>query len=649
MGIRMNLKVKKIITGLMICFLFVGLKHINAMAGTVNISAGSVETSEGETINVPITLTADAVMGVAEVYISYDSALLEYNGGEGAGGAGLIKYVFYEMDETGKGKSFNISFTAKKAGTSAINIDSNTRVLEYTDGEVYMEVAAAPGQVAISAPTTASSDCNLSGLTISAVKSSGESVNVDFIPAFSPDVLEYKADLTEDIERLVVSTTLSDQNATTQVSGTRIDPGDNKTTITVVAEDGSQKVYTLYTTRAVAVTTAPEETTTSDENGETTPVESTAPEIDRSPIYIETLGKYIIQDFNLITPPEGFEESTTTYNGNTIASFRGISKPLALLCLADDTEGTNPVFYIYNEIDSSMSKMINLTATPKIYTIIPTGEDYAGPEGYIATTIEINGDTISAWIKEEGSDFYVVYAMNYNGETALYVYDKTEQTMQRFVEGNKGSDEVENPSVDESAIKALQNKYTNLEKQYESDKSDKTKIIIGLGIACFVLLLICIILLFKANIIKEDEEEGEETDEENKILGADSNQELKLDMVAQVNEMKAERLAENVNEVLEEQDTSSGETDSQEAGNADAVQPEQEPLKQPEPKEQEKSVDNGTMTETAGSGKTKEIKEDAEKIIEGLDKSADSEYVINMEEDEPFEIEFVDLEDGDDR
>lgn len=609
MGLKMNLRIKKIITGLMICFMFIGWKHIDAMAGTVNISAGSVEASEGETINVPITLSADAVMGVAEIYISYDSALLEYNGGEGAGGAGLIKYIFYEMDETGKGKTFNISFTAKKAGTSAINIDSNSRVLEDTDGEVYMSVAAAPGQVTVSAPTAASSDCNLSGLSVSAVKSSGESVNVDFIPGFSPDVFEYKADLAEDVERLVVSTTLSDQNATTQVSGTRIDPGDNRTTITVVAEDGTQQKYILYTTRAVAATEAPEETTTPEGVGETTPAESSAPEIDRSPVYIEAIGKYIIQDMNLITPPEGFEESTTVYSGRTIVSFRGISKPLTLLCLADDTEGTNPVFYIFNEIDGSMSRMINLSTNQKIYTIIPTGEDYPGPEGYTATTIEINGENINAWIKEEGTDFYIVYAMNYNGETALYVYDKKEQTMQRFVAGNKADGNVTEPSTDDSAVKSLQKKYTNLEKRYESEKTTKKRIIIGLGAACFVLLLLCIILMFKANIIKEDEEE---IDEEDKILGEDSKQELKLDMVAQVNEMKAERLAENINDVLEEQETIPDETESRKEDNTDSEQ-----------------LTNAVEPEKAKNEETSKKEE--------------------TEEEEPFEIEFVDLEDGEDK
>ncbi len=617
----MNLRMKKIITGLLLSFLFIGWKHIDAMAGTVNISAGSVEASEGETVNVPITLTADAVMGVAEVYISYDSALLEYNGGEGAGGAGLIKYVFYEMDETGKGKTFNISFTAKKAGTSAITIDSNTRVLEDTDGEVYMSVAPVPGQVTISAPATASSDCNLSGLSVSAVRSSGDSVNVEFIPGFSPDVFEYKAELAEDVERLVVSTTLSDQNATTQVSGTRIDPGDNKTTITVVAEDGTSQTYTLYTTRAVAATAAPEETTTADVPGETTPAESTAPEIDRSPVYIEAIGKYIIQDTNLITPPEGFEESTASYDGRTVVSFRGISKPLALLCLADDTEGTNQVFYILNEIDGSMNRMVNLATNQKIYTIIPTGADYAGPEGYTATTLEIGGENINAWIKEEGSEFYVVYAMNYNGETALYVYDKKEETMQRFAPGNKADGNVEEPSTDDSAVKSLQNKYTNLKKRYEDDKTTKIRIIIGLGAGCFILLLLCIILMFKANIIKEDDEE---TDEEDKILGGDSGQELKLDMVAQVNEMKAEKLAENINDVLEQQEDSADETTGQEEEEMQAGQPESNHTEVSRP-------EGPTGSEPSKA------------------RVASKEQTKETEEEEPFEIEFVDLEDGDDR
>ncbi len=632
----MNSKIKKIITGLLICFIIVGLKHFNVMAGTVNISAGSVDASEGETINVPITLAADAVMGVAQIYISYDSTILEYNGGEGAGGTGLIQYVFYEMDETGKGKKFNISFTAKKAGTTAINIDGNTRILEDADGEVFMAIAPSSGQVKVSAPVTASSDCNLSGLSVSAVKTSGGSANVDFVPSFSPDVYEYRADLAEDVERLVISTNLSNQNATTQVSGTRIDPGDNKTTITVTAEDGSKKTYTLYTTREVAATTPPPEETTTPPTGaeDTTPAETTAPEIDRSPIYVDALKKYIIQDFNLITPPEGFEESTVIYDGKTIAAFRGITKQLAVLCLADDTEGTNPVFYIYNEIDSSMNKMINLATSQKIYTIIPTGDDYAGPEGYTRTTIEINGEPVPAWIKEEGSDFYVVYAMNYNGETAFYIYDKKEQTMQRFVEGNKSSGEITEPSTDDSAIKSLQNKYTNLKKEFDSDKSDKMKIIIGLGIACFVLLLICIILLFKANIIKEDTEEDEEENDEDKILGADSDQELKLDMVAQVNEMKAERLAENVNEVLEEQDTPSEEAEKpeEESNPADTV----------EPSVEDKTDSSELKDET-------ENKKDAEKILDGLESSENPEYLINVEEDEPFEIEFVDLEDEDDK
>ena len=292
-----------------------------------------------------------------------------------------------------------------------------------------------------------------------------------------------------------------------------------------------------------------------------------------------------------------------------------------MLCLADDTEGTNQVFYILNEIDGSMNRMVNLATNQKIYTIIPTGADYAGPEGYTATTLEIGGENINAWIKEEGSEFYVVYAMNYNGETALYVYDKKEETMQRFAPGNKADGNVEEPSTDDSAVKSLQNKYTNLKKRYEDDKTTKIRIIIGLGAGCFILLLLCIILMFKANIIKEDDEE---TDEEDKILGGDSGQELKLDMVAQVNEMKAEKLAENINDVLEQQEDSADETTGQEEEEMQAGQPES---------------NHTEVTRPEGPTGSEPSKA----------RVPSKEQTKETEEEEPFEIEFVDLEDGDDR
>jgi hypothetical protein len=635
----MSTLMKKIMTGIWICIAFLCIGNMEVFAATVNITVGSVDVAQGETVNIPITLSADAVMGVAEVYVSYDSAYLEYNSaGEGAGGAGMVKFVFSEMDETGKGKTFNISFTGKAAGTTAITIDSNTRVLAFeaeNPEEADMQLAITNGQVNVTAPVEASSDCNLTALSFSAVKSSGDSVNVNFVPTFSPDILEYKADLPADIERLVVSTTLSDSKATTKVSGTRIDPGENRTTVIVVAEDGTQKSYILYTTRATEE--APTEEQPSEEQpSEEQPSEeeTTMPEIDRSPIFIEPLNKYMIQDFTLISTPEGYEESYSTYNGQNVAVFRGINKPFALVSLADTPEGANAAFYIMNEIDGNMTKLIDVTAGQKIYTVIPTGADYPGPEGYTHTMLDMNGDMINAWYKGEESEFYVIYAMNYDGQANLYVYDTVEKTVQRFVQDNKpAEEEVETPSANFNDIQELQKKYHALDEKYNAEKSRNLIIFVVLGVLIFVLLMFGIVMMFKANVVKEDEEDESDVKKEEQTTEPEQTDTKEVE-TEKVVASKAEPV-KSESEKLEsaKPETKKQEETSVESEKTDTEKVETENVAAPKTVMTEQKQAEEIMNEEMSL-----LKSDAEKIMQGLEFDTDSS-------EEDMEIEFVDLDD----
>ena len=97
--------------------------------------------------------------------------------------------------------------------------------------------------------TAISNDSKLSGLIISSVSQNGETKNLSYSPSFSPDVFEYAADVGSNINRIIVATTLSDSHSTASVSGSRIDLGNNKTTITVTAQDGSTRTYTITITR----------------------------------------------------------------------------------------------------------------------------------------------------------------------------------------------------------------------------------------------------------------------------------------------------------------------------------------------------------------------------------------------------------------
>ena len=68
-------------------------------------------------------------------------------------------------------------------------------------------------------------------------------------PAFSPDVTTYTTSVGADCASLTVSAVPNDSKATVSVSGKRMDPGFNTTTITVTAENGSKRTYTIKTTK----------------------------------------------------------------------------------------------------------------------------------------------------------------------------------------------------------------------------------------------------------------------------------------------------------------------------------------------------------------------------------------------------------------
>ena len=590
--------------GVIACLTVIMMFNVKANAANASISVSSASGSVGDTVSVDVTVKPEGA-ALAQIAVSYDTNYLEYAGGGNGGEAGIVMDAL-DISEGSTGTT-TIKFKLKKAGTTTVSISSaSTRVLEVNAADpenANMNISKTDGSVAINAASSASADSHLSGLVVQAVTQSGDSTTVSYSPSFSPDVYEYRADLAANTSKLVIATTLSDSNATTKVSGTRIDPGDNKTTITVVAENGSQSQYILYTTRASEGTT---ETTSEGQSEETTT------DFDRSPKLISSISKYLIQDFSLVSIPEGFEESTSTYNGETIAVLKGISKELTLMCLADDAQGTNLGIFIYNEASGAIDKMINITSAQKMYTIIPTDETYAGPEGYTKTTLEINGETVTAWIKAADSQFYIVYAMNWDGEKALYVYDTKEQTMQRFVEGNKSESFTDEPKEENKEYLAMKKQYNDMYDEYVNDHSKKNKIIIGLGIIVICALIAIALLGYKIRGTHSDNEDSDDDEDMEEIGSEQGSKELKLDMVEQVNEMKAEKLAAQVHEMMNEEDSETDEI-TEVNDNIQSEENEQEYMQ------------------------TKELEE-------GLTEAETGEL-----EENPFEIEFVDLNDGNDK
>lgn len=643
-------KVYKVLMGTITFMMMFLIFNTEVKAANCNVAVASANGAKDETIVVNVSVTPEEA-AAGQIGISYDTKFLDYVGsdsGDVSGGqAGIILIVSADIPTSGY--TVPLKFKLKEAGTTAVKVAENTKIypqIGVTDEP--MNYNAANGSVTISAATTASNDSKLSGLSIQAVTSNGDSSNVVYTPAFSPDVTEYKAELAANVTRLVVATTLSDSKSKTAVSGTRIDPGNNKTTVTVTAEDGSVTTYTLYTTRAVENTTEPQ---SSGENPSET-VET----FDRTPKKVENMNKYIIQDFTLTTIPEGFEEGTSTYNGETIAVLRGIAKPLALVCLADDAQGTNIEKYIFNEISGAMDKMIDITSMQKMYTIIPTGEGYAGPAGYTATELEINGNKIRAWIKSAESEFYVVYAMNWNGETSLYAYDKKEQTMQRFVEGNKTENITDVPVEDDKEYLLLKKQYSEMYDEYVNDHQKKNKQLVILGIALIILLGIAGIVIFilykKLNggyhqdmsDIEEIDDDENDTDDDN------GDKEIKLDFIPQVSDegLNEETVSEEVIDFETVNDVDYTEKITDLSNNKSDKKESVDVLSE---MGFETEMEDKLQEEVAKTIlEAEEIKASATDIMDALDTQNLKDVIeetnkILKEDDENFEIEFLDLDD----
>ena len=542
--------IRKICVFLMLVMAVSVLKPTSTYAATAKTSVSANDGKVGDTIAVNIQISSEDILGTYEIYIDYnESKLICPDGNDVQGGGGRVKIIGGADMTQSSSASYTINFEAKAAGTSKIEVSGSAYYFDEATGDVVeMVVEPSSTKVKIKSEKKASTDNTLSDLSLQTDSATGISKPVKLDPEFSPEITEYHASFTYDVNKVVVSATQADPKATVEISGTRIDLGDNTTKITVTAEDGSVKEYIIYSTKT---TDLPNPTTSEDETS--TEETTTKPEKADGNIYVEEMEKYIIIDIAGLELPEGFEESTYTYAEKTVNVARGISKNLVLMYLADDEEMTNGAFYIYDDKNDLFYKMCNIQTDKKLYTIIKTPDNLEIPEGFLEKKVKINGVNVDAWAIDGEDTFYLVYAMNWEGSKGLYVFDRSEGTMQRYIsdaisnknEEEETTDSEQNVVADNGELESIYATMDELKKDYKADRDLKWKIIVGIAIVCVVLIILCIVLLSKLKDVEIIEEEEEET--------ASSEPQLKLDMAQHANEMNIGVLAANVEEIVKEE------------------------------------------------------------------------------------------------
>lgn len=364
-------------------------------------------------------------------------------------------------------------------------------------------------------------EATLSSLKVQAKNSAGELKDVKLTPAFSPDVTEYSATVRNDVISLVLDPKTTEDNAEAKTDWEALDVGDNTSFVKVTAADGTTKEYTIKTKRL----TEEEDATYKDDSGEDeTTAKSKSTSSKDSTIKVDGAKMKITENFKKSDIPEGFSKSTYKYKGKKYASIKGDRKDLIALWLepvneestdenettAADESKSSSGFYIYDKDAKSFYAMNNIYIKSRMYTIVNNSKPDKFLSDYETNEVTIIDRKVKAWVLDEANSLYLVYAMNWDGQTNLYCYDDVEKCFQRYIVDSAAANQLEAAN---KSINKLQDKNNELVKKYNSSNSTKWKIIAVLLVVIIILFFVCLNLALKSKEKKILETEDGDADE----------------------------------------------------------------------------------------------------------------------------------------
>ncbi len=471
-----------ILTAFILCLQF---GKIDAQAANVVIALSASTVSVGNNVTATISVSGSDISAYT-IYVSYNSSVLQYNSASGSaivnGGGGTVT-----ASGTSAG-SFSISFTAIANGSGSITT-SGSDVYDINGNAISISHAGATVTVATASNNGDTNNGNATteaGETTETTEDDGRSADCDLAslqvspgtltPAFSADRTTYSLQVDEDVTSVVVSASAADGNATTSVSGANsIQKGKNTVRVTVTAENGAVKVYTINVQAGEDV-------------GD--PVAT-----------IDGKEYSFVMNEDGLEAPEGFTAGTTTYKDWDVLSYESPNKKITVVCLKDE-DGENhwfimdaekDVFTPYQEYSSQYNRYI-ITAVP---------DGVAIPDGFKETTLKIGDNSVVAYQSDDiaDKDLYLVYAINVEGEEGFYEYDAKEQAFLRYV-----------PMIvsEEVLVQATPTVATpSAPVEVPTEKSPFTNpLVIGImvGAAVIIVILVVCLVIFAGRINKQNKE-----------------------------------------------------------------------------------------------------------------------------------------------
>ena len=448
-----------------------------ASAENAVLSFSSQKPSVGQSVTVTVTFNPGAKMYSADFSLSYNPDILTYESATctaKAAGGGIVKAA---PTLTGETKiSYKFTFTAKKSGSSNITVSGG--VCGFEDTENY--------NVGASATLTVSDAAKPGVATLKSLSIS----NGTLTPGFSTGRTSYTAKVKYEVTTCKVYATATDAKATVAVGGKEaLAVGKNTRTVTVTAQNGTQKTYTIVITRLKEG---------EELDGETKPEDNTD-EPEKSTV-IDGVKYLLATDLSGFTLPNGFKANTVTYGETEVAA-------------AQDTDANYTVYYLKGENSESYQpytlesdgktfkklKFATFGNNTYIFADIPEGKTV--PEGFYQSSVKIGDFDIPAYKSpDEGlTDFYYTYCF-FEKNFAMYRYDSRENVLQRCPEFTLGD------------ISAAAPKGAGFAARFASLSSNAKIIVVGIVILIIAAVALIVMLIVRMVKPRYDDDDGYDDD-----------------------------------------------------------------------------------------------------------------------------------------
>lgn len=322
--------------------------------------------------------------------------------------------------------------------------------------------------------------------------------------------------------------------------------------------------------------------------------------------------------------PGGFTKGETQYEGTTCEVVTQEASGISAFYLTPVNEADGEAdFFLYDSEEGSFSPFEEVDLSQDRYIVLLQDDGSVDlPGSYQETTLTLNGKEFPAWQNTDNADYYVVYALNADGEKGLYQYDTVDKTYQRFTENAGSADDGD--SKKGSSAGGLWGKILDFIQNF-------LDIIVIIAAAVFLILLI-VLIVTAVKLRHRDLELDDLYDE----YGID------LDEEEEKKPAKAKKKAAAV------KGPKGGPAVRRPAQTAQIDLDEEDDFDDFEDYEEEDFDDYGTMEmEDLDADEYDDYEEEDDEIIDDLDELLSSQPKkkrSHMEPDDTFKVDFIDLD-----